>query len=53
MLGYFANILMMAAPASITRSKDRSIAGQVMVILTVLGLTIGSFLGIVCATILQ
>jgi uncharacterized membrane protein len=52
-VGYFANVLMMAAPASVTRSKDRSVAGQVMVILTVLGLTIGSFLGILCASILQ
>ena len=43
----------MSAPAPVTKSTDRPVAGQIMVILTVLGLTIGSFLGIICTAILQ
>ena len=50
--GYLANILMMAGPTSVADSKDRATAAQVMVIFTVVGLTAGSLVGVLLASIL-
>ena len=43
---------MMAGPTSVADSKNRATAAQVMVIFTVVGLTAGSLVGVLLASIL-